>query len=105
MNVVIKKVYAAYETVDEYSRLGSRRGIFTTRDRADKEAIGIGWYGGTGTVMTKNVIIVDDVVYLLESPTPVELDVSSEEAKVAREKIKASALAKLSAEERRVLGV
>ena len=105
MNVEIKEVYAAYETTDEYSRLGGRRGIFTTRSRADKEAIGIGWYGGTGSVMTKNVIIVDGVVYLLESPTPVELDVSSEEAKLAREQIKKGALAKLSADERKVLGV
>lgn len=105
MNVVIKEVYAAYETVDEYGRRGSRRGIFTTKSRADKEAVGIGWYGGTGSVMTKNVIIVDDIVYLLESPIPVELDISSEEAKLAREKIRASALLKLSADERKVLGV
>ena len=105
MNVVIKEVYAAYETVDEYGRLGSRRGIFTTRSRADKEAIGIGWYGGAGSVMTKNVIIVDDKAYLLDSPNPVELDVSSKEAEAERERLKKSALAKLSADERKVLGV
>jgi hypothetical protein len=105
MNVEIKEVYAAYETVDDYGRLGSCRGIFTSRSGADKEAIGIGWWDGIGSVIAKNVIIVDGVVYLLESPTPVELDVSSEEAKAAREKIKASALAKLSVDERRVLGV
>lgn len=105
MKPVIKEVYAAYETVDEYGRRGSCRGIFTSRSRADNEAIGIGGYGGAGSVVTKNVIIFDGIAYLLDSPIPVELDISSKEAKAAREKLKASAIAKLTENERKVLGV
>lgn len=105
MNVEIKEVYVTYETVDEYGRRGSCRGIFSTRSRADNEAIGIGWYGGTGSVMPKNVIIVDDKAYLLESSNPVELDVSSKEAKEAKQRLKKTALSKLTVDEIKALGL
>lgn len=101
----ITEVYVAYSTTDEYGRRGSRNGIFTTRSRADTEAIGIGWWGGTGTVLIEYAITVDGVSYLLSSPDPVELDVSSAEAKIMKEKIKKTALAKLTSDERKALGV
>jgi hypothetical protein len=101
----ITQVYVTYSTTDEYGRRGSRNGIFTTRSKADKEAIGIGWWGGTGTVVVEHAITVDGISYLLSSPEPIELDVTSDEVKAMKEKLKRKALAKLTSEERKALGV
>ena len=105
MNVVIREVYVAYSTTDEYGRRGNRSGIFTSRSKAETEAIGIGWWGGKGTVTVEHAIIVEGVAYLLSSPHPVDLDITSLEARLTKEKLKDAALAKLSADERKVLGI
>lgn len=105
MNVEIREVYVTYSTVDEYGSRGSRNGIFTSRIKAETEAIGIGWWGGTGTVAVEHAITVGDSTYLLSSPNPIELNVSSDEAKQMKEKLKNTALAKLTSDERKALGV
>lgn len=105
MNEKIREVYVAYSTTDEYGRRGSRNGIFTSRSKADTEAIGIGWWGGTGTVLIEYAITIDGETYMLSSPDPVELDITSAEAKLAKENLKKAALAKLTSDERKALGV
>ena len=98
----VRKVYTVYETTNEYGARGALVGRFTSEAFAKEAAKGRGWYGSEGAIQAMTVVRVDGEWYELTTETPVDLDVDL----IAREReLKASALAKLSADERRALGL
>lgn len=105
MKYEIKLVYCVYETLDEFSRRGGLVGIFTSLTDAEKHNKGVGWYGGNGAIVAKNVILIDDEVFLLESDRPVLLDVTSKEIKRREQERKNKILQKLTKEEQEILGL
>lgn len=97
-------IYAVYTTENEYGQLGSCIGFFTKASDANLVAEGKGWYGGKGVVQTRRAIQVDDKYYLLDKyfHTQIIIDTDLEKFK---EKKKEEALAKLTEEEKILLGL
>lgn len=59
-------VYVAYETTDEYGRLGSILGVKNTEHAAEQLAKGRGWWGGPGCVLRKEAIYDNGTYYIIE---------------------------------------
>jgi len=110
--------HAAYQTVDERGGLGRLLGYFSTRALADTAAEGQGYYGANGHVHVQPLLRVIEshpiighdggvarrvTYFLLKQTDPVLLqtDVVLTDAQQA----KATALAKLTDEDRKVLGL
>lgn len=100
-HVDIITIYGAYETTDEYGRLGGCRGYYTHHSVAETKAKGIGWYGGNGRVQTESAVKINGRYYILKSCDPIVVD-DSFDKKIA---LKQQALAKLTKEEKEVLGL
>jgi hypothetical protein len=96
-------VWCVYEGGSEHD-VGEPAYFFTSYVTAKAKAQGQGWYGSNAEVEARKAIVnrVDGKVYLLERGTPIDLD--GKEAR-KREDIKHVALSKLTAEERKVLGL
>lgn len=96
-------VYAVYETVNEYGRLGSLIAVSESKELAEVEAQGKGWWGGKGEVIAKAALRSgDNRVFILEFPESFPLDANIAEEKATR---KAAARAKLTDEEAKLLGL
>lgn len=95
-------VFSVYETTDEYGTRGAYVGSFIDKNIAEATSANKGWWGGNGQVIPtwaiKNHL---GKVYLLQSDESINLDTDVQKA---AEDIKQRALAKLTVEERRVLG-
>ena len=92
--------YGAFETTDEYGRLGKCHGWFSAEQSAKRRIKGKGWYGGDGSVVKSDTITVGGKTYRLEAKTPIKVD-DSDERNAA---IRARVLDKLTPEEREALG-
>lgn len=96
-------VFAVWETIDERGRRGELVGYYSTRAAADTRAEGRGWYGGKGDIESVTCLWYDNQLYALRNPpAPVVLDV---DLSTREQVLRTSALAKLTAAERRVLGL
>lgn len=94
-------VYCAHGDGGERSR-GPVIGVYTTQSSAAQAAKGKGWYGGDGGTTTAQAIRLSDGKVYLISSDPIDLD---EQQKNLDEQLRTNALGKLSAEEKRVLGL
>jgi hypothetical protein len=95
-------IYGVYGGGDERRAPDELRGYFSRSSVADQHAKGIGWYGGPGLVKKELAISIGDKVYVLKHPDPVDLD---EKDKKAQDELRQKALAKLSPDEQRALGL
>lgn len=96
-------VYVAYETVNEYGRIGALILVSPERARAEDAAKGRGWWGSDGLVVEKTAVVADaNSVFLLEKPTRYPLDTNIPDELAAR---KTAARAKLTDEEAKLLGI
>lgn len=82
--------------------IGTPTLFFSSEYLACHEARGKGWYGGDAPVRQHHAVEVDGKFYLLEDAEPIDLD---GELKAKNEQLKEKALAKLSEEEKRALGL
>jgi hypothetical protein len=62
---VIRRVFTAFETANEYGRLGALVGVFDTEALAKAAAQGKGYYNSEGSVREGRVIEFDGHTYLL----------------------------------------
>lgn len=89
---------------DSERSLGEPFEFYIDENRAVEMAKGRGWYGGAAPCRPVTAIVwPDGRYYLLRSDTPIPVDCS--EGRPAADVLKERALAKLSLEERRVLGL
>lgn len=97
-------IWTAHETNDERGSHGALIGVFTSKGTAERAANGRGWYGGQGSVQERKGLNTSSGVFLLDRhhTWPIALDVDL--IKFKNEKIEA-AKAKLSAEEKELLGI
>lgn len=102
MNLIT--VYAAFETVDEYGRIGALHGIFTSEAKANEVASGIGWYGGKGKVESRKALKDGGEVYLIDpvysKPLTLNVDLVQE-----TQNLKQQAMNKLTPAEQKLLGL
>ena len=100
-------VYATYEIIDERGSQKSLVGIFTNEKTAQIASKGRGWYGGNGRVIRRTAILLPNERCLL-------IDQETSDLKGTRlnvdfldeyEELRNAALAKLTDEEKRILGV
>ncbi len=96
----IVTIYAVNQGDDDM-HAGKPKWFFRSLTDAKECARGRGWYGSDAPVGNHKALIVDGAAYLLAQPKPVELDpvLDDEQAK------KNKAVAKLSDEERKLLGI
>lgn len=99
---MIKTVYQAATTVNEYGKIGDIIGYFTEEADAAIAAKGKGWYGGEGSITEAHVIVVGEKIYVLKNTEPVVIDRDLQKYKA---ELKENALKKLTIEERHVLGL
>jgi hypothetical protein len=97
-------VYAAFETVDNFGRKGNLHGVFTNELDAKETAKSIGWYGGAGTVEQRVGIQDGGEIYLLDATYSRGVTLNVDLVQKAQSRREA-ALAKLTDEEKRLLGV
>lgn len=95
---VIRSMFEVRETVDDKGRLGQTVGYFFNENDAHDAAVGQGWYGSDGVVTPRFSLRVNGSDYLLASKTPIEFG-------SYRNLLRQRALAKLTVEEREVLGL
>lgn len=93
-------VYVVHGEGDERS-IGAPAWIFKDSAKAKLVATGRGWWGGNAHVGTRKAIVVDGKCYLLDRCGPFVLDEGPDD-RLAK---KAAAIAKLTSEERDLLGL
>jgi hypothetical protein len=93
-------VYVVHGEGDDRS-IGSPAWVFKDNAKAELVAKGRGWWGGTAHVGARQAIVVDGKCYLLDKVGPFILDEGPED-RLAK---KAAAIAKLTLEERKLLGI
>lgn len=91
-------VYVVLQTINEKGGTGDVQGYFETEVVAKAFASGRGWYNMDNAVRPQPAIKINNQIFLLAHPTPIEF--GETDAIIRR-----NAIAKLSAAERRVLGV
>lgn len=106
-SVVVQTLFVAYETTDEYGALGARIGYFHFRHEAEIAAAKQGAYGGKGKVSQIPALVLtddrgDQTFYHLANTDPVSPGANLRKAK---ERLRKSALSKLTAEEVDALGI
>ncbi|UTC29014.1 hypothetical protein MARCHEWKA_05020 [Brevundimonas phage vB_BpoS-Marchewka] len=67
MAVEIIQAYAAFETTDEFGRLGGVYGYYQSEIAAQAAAACIGWWGGPGRVVPHTLIVADGRCYPIMS--------------------------------------
>lgn len=97
-------IYAVYTTENEYGRLGSCVGFFSKSNDADLAAKGQGWYGGNGVVQPRRAIQIDNEYFLLDKDFHTKIIIDTNLHKLEEQK-KAEALAKLTEEDKILLGL
>lgn len=100
-------VYAVYEIHDEYANRKTLRKICRTKHESEIASVGLGWYGGPGYVEKKMAIIDPETgsVYLLVSSSAWEFEDVAKRKEEMKQRAKEAALAKLTPEERKLLGL
>lgn len=97
----IKEVYSVYTTTDEYGRRGRLVGHFSDKTEADNQAQGQGWYGGKGDVVKIYSITIDGNTFALQSKETIKLNEIYGDEYYKKQ----NALAKLTDEEKKLLGL
>lgn len=100
-------VWAVYEVHDEYGRHRNLRTVCRTEAEGKIAANGLGWYGGQGDCDKKAAIIDPEsgLVYLLVTSTGQEFADVTKRKEELKQIAKEAALAKLTPEERELLGL
>jgi hypothetical protein len=102
----IIKVYLVETVVDERGRTGTKVGVTVSIAEAENMAKGQGYFGSEGRISERYALILDkkdpNAVFLLESPVSYPLGVNLPKREAEKRK---AAYAKLSPEERRLLGI
>jgi hypothetical protein len=98
----VSKAFTVYQTIDEYGRCGELVGLFGSKMAADVAAVGQGCWGSRGQVNEVSVIVEGQRAYLLQRPDPITMNIDL--PKEQRRRIE-TARAKLSADERKLLGI
>lgn len=98
-------VFRVREVTSEYGGLGRLIGIFSTQENADAAAKGQGWWGSDGNI--EPLFAIPDEAhpgrfFILIQADSVQLDLNLPQIEA---ELKAGALAKLSPEEKAVLGL
>lgn len=96
----IKKVYAVHQG-DSERHAGKPFWFFESSADAESVAKGRGWWGGKAPTSEHTALIVGEHVYLLARPEPVKLNEFPEDELTKKQK----ALAKLTKEEQKLLGL
>lgn len=100
-NIEIKRLYAVHQGDDDRSS-GYPRWYFDNAMEATKVAIGRGWWGGNAPVSEKKCLVIDGITaYLLASDVPISINEGPDDELTKKQKI----LAKLTEEEKKILGV
>ncbi|MBK3780238.1 hypothetical protein G3A43_08205 [Paraburkholderia aspalathi] len=104
-------IFEVRQTTDERGTRGTVVGYCDSQSTADACAKGEGWWGGMGMVTEMSALVVDGKVWALRQPEPVEvLNLTAVRAlkpipqSELDTNLRNAALAKLSPDERRVLG-
>ena len=96
----IRKIYAVNQgDTDRYA--GQPAWFFDSKDDAVNCSLGRGWYGGNAPVGEHMALVIDGTAYLLARAEPVALNVTPEDEQAKKN----AALAKLTEEERKLLGI
>lgn len=94
-------VFAVHEGDTDRSN-GIPKWFFTTKEAADFNAQGAGFFGGKATISVRKAVNINGNTYILDNDgNSVQLDVSKKEV----EEIKKAALGKLSEYEKKLLGI
>ncbi len=97
------RMWEVYTTIDEYGRDGEMVGLFSDEVMANAAAKGKGWWGGKGDVRPVFALDCHNGYYqVLKYRNPVKADTDIVKL---REDIKTKALAKLTEEEKALLGL
>lgn len=96
----ILKIYAVNQG-DNDRHSGTPRWFFEDKQIAVNCSIGRGWYGGNAPIGEHSALIIDGNAYLLARPEPVALNVTPEDEQAKKN----AARAKLTEEERKLLGI
>jgi len=98
----IIKVYAGWETVDDFGRHGKLIIVSSDKAAVNKAVEKMGWWGGPGDVQDRTVIKIKNIVYLLDEEyyKPIKLD-----RNLTKEEKRNKALSKLTKEEKELLGL
>ena len=102
MTIVTKIViWSAYKADDEGCR-GVIIGYYSTKSFAEKASKGKGWWGADGEIQALDALKVGNDVWLLAKMHPLDVD---DVTCIDDEVLRKETLAKLTVEQRRVLGV
>jgi hypothetical protein len=104
-------IFEVRETINERGTLGAVVGYCDSKTTADARAKGEGWWGGMGAVSEMSALVLEGQVWALRQPEPVQV-MNLEQVRILKPvpqseidtELRSAALAKLSPDERRVLG-
>lgn len=104
-------IFEVRQTTDERGSRGPVIGYCDAMSTADARAKGEGWWGGMGKISEVSALVIDGKVWALRQPEPVQV-MNLEQVRVLKPvpqseidtELRNAALAKLSPDERRVLG-
>lgn len=106
MKTKIVDVFAVFTSNSEHGYPDGYVGIFTTRKEAEVASKGKGWWGGSGTIEERKALVLDDEdVYLLDVYCNRKTKINTIELETPEEKRKKRALAKLTKEDKEILGI
>lgn len=96
----IRKIYAVNQgDTDRHS--GTPKWFFDSKQVAVECSIGRGWYGGNAPIGEHSALVIDGKAYLLARAEPVALNVTPQDEQAKKN----AARAKLTEEERKLLGI
>lgn len=101
------KGYKIFETINDRGMRGACRGYYLTKQEADLARKHIGWWGEEGAIDYVTILVLEDdkgVKTYYEAKPISAVDWGVDPVKV-REKLKSSALAKLTDNEKQALGL
>ena len=95
------------ETLNEAGVLGPVVGVYLSEGAAEIGARGQGWWGGKGAIREVKLLEMPGRTYLLDAQFPYGLDPASLNTNLREERnrLVEAAKAKLTAEERKLLGI
>ena len=103
-------LYLAYSTINEAGSLGAIAGVCLTENDAKLCAQGKGWYDTEGRVLEVSAILIGETYFVLHNvhkdyPQGISISDITKIKDDAQDKLKKSALAKLSDLEKQALGL
>lgn len=99
----VSQGFAVFETVDERGNRGGLVAVSRDSQKAEKMAAGAGWYGGQGRIVQGTLFDGPDGLVFIEKAYSIEA-LDTHLPRLAEQKRQA-ALAKLTDEDKKVLGI